>query len=76
MSRSIFIDCSAILAMEDESDDHHEEAIGFRDRELLLGNYHIITTSYIIDETLTLIRMRLGIPASIDLSKRIRKSRF
>lgn len=33
------------------------------------------TTSYILDETLTLIRARLGIKASIDFSKKIRKSK-
>jgi predicted nucleic acid-binding protein len=70
----IFIDTSAFLALEDESDEHHKEAILFRDQELLRGNYEFITTSYILDETLTLIRRRLGIPASIDFSKKVRKS--
>lgn len=76
MPRRIFIDSSAFLALEDESDEHHEEAMRFRDQELLPGNYQLITTSYILDETLTLIRNRLGIPASIDFSKKIRKSRI
>ncbi len=76
MAKSIFIDSGAFLALEDESDEHHEEAIRFRDLELLPGNYEFITTSYILDETLTLIRRRLGIPASIDLSKKMRKSRI
>jgi predicted nucleic acid-binding protein len=74
MPRRIFIDTSAFLALEDESDEHHKEAIPFRDQELLRGNYEFITTSYILDETLTLIRRRLGIPASIDFSKKVRKS--
>jgi predicted nucleic acid-binding protein len=76
MPKRIFIDSSAFLALEDESDEHHEEAIRFRNQELLPGNYEFITTSYILDETLTLIRSRLGIPASIDFSKKIRKSRI
>jgi len=74
MPRRIFIDTSAFLALEDESDEHHKEAILFRDQELLRGNYEFITTSYILDETLTLIRRRLGILASIDFSKKVRKS--
>jgi len=74
MPKRIFIDTSAFLALEDESDEHHEEAIRFRDQELLRGNYELVTTSYILDETLTLLRSRLGIPASIDFSKKIRRS--
>jgi len=41
----IFIDTSAFLALEDESDEHHKEAILFRNQELLRGNYEFITTS-------------------------------
>jgi predicted nucleic acid-binding protein len=74
MPKRIFIDTGAFLALEDESDEHHEEAIRFRDQELLRGNYELVTTSYILDETLTLLRSRLGIPASIDFSKKIRRS--
>lgn len=33
-----------------------------------------MTTSYILDETLTLIRLRIGIKASIDFSKKFRRS--
>lgn len=73
--KRIFIDTSAFLAVGDESDRHHEEAVLFRDQELLPQNYEL-TTSYILDETLTLIRNRLGIPASIDFSKKIRQSQI
>lgn len=76
MPKRIFIDTSAFLALEDESDGHHEEAVRFRNEALLPGNYELITTSYILDETLTMIRNRLGIPASIDFSKMIRKSQI
>jgi len=76
MPRCIFVDTSAFLALEDESDQHHKEAIRFRDRQLLTGSYEVITTSYILDETLTLIRNRLGIRASIEFSRKIRDSRI
>jgi len=70
----IFIDTSAFLALEDESDQYHEGAIQFREQVLRRRRYEIVTTSYIMDETLTLIRFRMGINASIDFSKKLRKS--
>ncbi len=74
MHRMIFVDTSVFLALEDESDEHHEEALQFRYELSLADPYQLITTSYILDETLTLIRSRLGIKASIDFSKAIRRS--
>ena len=71
----IFIDTGAFLALEDESDQYHEAALQFREQVLRKGRYEMITTSYILDETLTLIRFRISIKASIDFSKKIRKSR-
>lgn len=76
MPKRIFIDTSAFLALGDESDRYHDKAVRFRDQELLPQNYELITTSYILDETLTLIRNRLGIPTSIDFSKKIRQSQI
>ena len=70
----IFIDTSAFPALEDESDQYHEGAIQFREQVLRRRRYEIVTTSYIMDETLTLIRFRMGINASIDFSKKLRKS--
>ncbi|MEA1998441.1 MAG: PIN domain-containing protein [Euryarchaeota archaeon] len=70
----IFIDTSAFLALEDESDQYHDEAIKFHEQVLRRRRYEIVTTSYILDETLTLIRFRVGINASIDFSKKLRKS--
>jgi hypothetical protein len=75
MLSRIFIDTGAFLALEDESDQYHEEALQFREQVLRKKRYEIITTSYILDETLTLIRFRIGIKASIDFSKKIRKSK-
>jgi len=71
----IFIDTSAFLALEDESDQYHEDALQFREHVLRKERYEMITTLYILDETLTLIRFRIGIRASIDFSKKIRKSK-
>ena len=70
----IFIDTGAFLSLEDESDQYHEVAIQFHEQVLRRRRYEIVTTSYILDETLTLIRLRVGIKASIDFSKKFRKS--
>jgi len=70
----IFIDTSAFLSLEDESDQYHEGAIQFREQVLRMRRYEIVTTSYILDETLTLIRFRIGIKSSIDFSKKLRMS--
>lgn len=69
MRNALFIDTGAFLALEDKSDDYHPEAITFRDNVIQRGIYNIITTSYVLDETLTLIRMGIGIKPSIDFSK-------
>jgi predicted nucleic acid-binding protein len=74
MLQKIFIDSSAFLALEDESDQYHMAALQFREQVLRKGRYEIITSSYILDETLTLIRFKISIKASIDFSKKIRKS--
>jgi hypothetical protein len=71
----IFIDTGAFMALEDESDQYHEAALQFREQVLRKKRYEIITTSYILDETLTLIRFRISIKASVDFSKEIRKSK-
>ncbi len=75
MAQRIFIDSGAFLALEDESDQYHDSAIQFREKVLRKSSYELITTSYILDETLTLLRFRLGIRASIGFSKRIRTSK-
>lgn len=54
----IFIDTGAFLALEDESDQYHNDAIKFREQVLRKGQYELVTP-YILDETLTLIRFRL-----------------
>ena len=44
MPGRIFVDTSAFPALEDESDQHHGEAVRFRDGQLLPGRYEVITT--------------------------------
>jgi hypothetical protein len=57
----IFVDTSAWLAVSDVRDGNHARAIGVQ-KELVTGRIgRLITTDYILDETLTLMRKRTGL---------------
>lgn len=73
-----FVDASAFYALEDSDDVNHEEAVTIR-RAIKKGKLQIrrlYTSNYILDETLTLIRMHLGHNQAIDFGERIKKSRI
>ncbi len=61
--KRLFIDTAGWMAMADAKDPLHQESVQFRDQSLDQGAI-LITSTYILDETLTLIRMRLGIMAA------------
>ncbi len=61
--KRLFVDTSGWMAMADSSDPVHVDCLTTRDTWLELGGM-LITTDYVVDETLTLIRMRLGIHAA------------
>ena len=74
---AIFVDTAGWMAMADEGDAGHEASRRERDACLRAGGV-LVSTDYVIDETLTLIRARLGLGAAaawwaqIDASARIR----
>jgi uncharacterized protein len=56
----IFVDTSAWVAIADGQDGNHKAALTFH-RELLRGAHgRLITTDFVMDETLTLVRKRCG----------------
>jgi predicted nucleic acid-binding protein len=61
--KRLFVDTAGWMAMADAKDPLHKQSVLFRD-ELLEENGIIVISDYIIDETLTLIRMRIGIEAA------------
>jgi predicted nucleic acid-binding protein len=61
--KRIFVDTAGWMAMADAKDPEHRGSISYRDRALEDGAI-MVTSNYIIDETLTLIKMRLGIGAA------------
>ena len=61
--KGIFVDTAGWMACADEGDPAHQRARESRDVALEQGNV-LVTTDYVVDETLTLIRVRLGLAAA------------
>lgn len=61
------------MACADRNDPAHAKCVGVRDRRLRVG-FLLITTDYVLDETLTLLRLRLGLAAAREWWERISQS--
>jgi predicted nucleic acid-binding protein len=61
--KQLFADTGGWMSCADESDTDHRRAVAARDAWLEAGGI-LVSTDYVIDETLTLIRMRLGLAAA------------
>lgn len=59
----LFVDTAGWIACADEADPVHRAARSARDAALERG-HTLVTTDYVIDETLTIIRLRLGLGAA------------
>jgi predicted nucleic acid-binding protein len=77
---AVFVDTGGWMACADRADPAHVTCTAARDAMLEAGRI-LITTDFVIDETLTLIRFRLGLAAAnvwwqqIDRSARLRWER-
>jgi uncharacterized protein len=75
--RAAFVDTSGWMMLADRADRRHDDARRWRD-EWLEGGGSFVTTDYVVDETLTLLRMRMGLDVaeawweSMQGSRRIR----
>jgi hypothetical protein len=63
MSNLVFMDTARWMMLTDAADPLHEKALACRDHLLSSGG-KLLSTNFVLDETLTLIRMRLGIDAA------------
>ena len=71
----IFIDTSAWYAVEVEDDTNHEASRKFLSG-ISSGKYGIsITTDFVLDETLTLLRSRRNLASAMAFMEKIRKSK-
>lgn len=77
---AVFVDTAGWMAGADAADPAHVRVCAARDGALEAGQT-LVTTDLVVDETLTLIRFRLGLPAAdewwdqIDGSARLRWER-
>jgi predicted nucleic acid-binding protein len=69
----IFVDTSAWLALADSNDHDHSRAIELQ-RRISRGEFgKQVTSNYVMAETLTIIRRRLGLPQSLELAEAVRR---
>jgi predicted nucleic acid-binding protein len=61
--KPVFVDTAGWAACADAADPDHEVCRAERDRMLKAG-HRLVTTDFIADETLTLLRLRLGLGAA------------
>ena len=74
----LFLDTSALAAIEDLDDLNHENAIAFRE-EIRLGKTpfrSLYTSNYVIDETLTLLRVHCGHSVAVEFRKALEASKL
>jgi len=69
MNKQIFIDSSGFKALIDEKDDFYEKAVGIWEKLRYEDNIELVTSNYMVDECLTLLRNKCGLDKTILLRK-------
>jgi predicted nucleic acid-binding protein len=70
----IFVDTWAWCAIANKRDAAHKDAEELN-KELLEEKYIFVTTNFILDESYTLIRARIGYQAAVDFGDKIKRLR-
>ena len=65
----VFLDTGAFLALADEDDDYHSVAKSVH-AQLLGSRAQLLTSNFVLAETYTLIRFKVGHPAAVEFMKR------
>lgn len=73
MKRRLFVDTAGWMACADRNDPDHAKCVAVRDDKLRAG-FLLVSTDYVLDETLTLLRLRLGLGAAHQWWERIARS--
>lgn len=72
--KRVFVDSSALIALAKVNDDNHEQARQFL--ENLSGPFQMVTSDYILDETVTRLRDSLGAGMAARFCEKIFESRL
>jgi len=66
----VFVDTSAFVALENRKDAAHAAAVGAY-RKILKGAGVLVTSDYVFDETLTLLKRRAGSAVAVEWGRRL-----
>jgi predicted nucleic acid-binding protein len=69
----VFVDTSALVALANRADRNHKDAANYLDRIRRVPG-GMITTNYVLDETFTLFRMRIGLKDTITFGEALMRS--
>jgi hypothetical protein len=70
---AVFVDTVAFVAINNKNEQFNAQAVEIN-RNLLLNEYRYITSDYVLDETVTLLRKKAGHAAAVDFYENIQKS--
>jgi len=70
MTETVFVDTSFFKALIDKKDDFHEDALTIL-QNLKSQSCKLVTTNYVLDETITLILVRCGVRRVKDLQEKL-----
>ena len=71
----VFVDSGAFAALADRNDRHHREAKRLL-RRLGRERRPLVTSTYVVDELLTLVRMRVGHANAVRIGERLMQTRW
>jgi len=71
----LFVDTGAFVAIKDRADSHHLAAVSFN-RASIEQKRQFVTTTYVVDETLTLLKIRANHRIAVQFGEEIRASRL
>lgn len=72
---AVFVDTGAFVALVDADDQHHLGAKRFV-RSLPKKRRALVTSTYVVDEAITLVRMRIAHRAAVNFGERLLETRW
>ena len=74
MSKKIFVDTSAFLALTNRSDQYHTKAVQCLE-SLHTQRASFVTTNFVLDEAYTRLRKKAGVGVAIAFGEKVRSDR-